>query len=221
MGGHSLSTNLRPHHPLSLLSASRLSRPPPGPSSRADRADQHPHRIPLTASPTLAATAASYPGFTQATTMASFPPAAHDVFHLDDLLTPDERAIRSKVRAYMEAEVAPIVADFWERAEFPHALVPGIAGLGLGGATITGYGCPGQSVVGAAMAVIEMARVDASMSTFLMVHNSLAMLTIGEWPTCVCEKGREGQKEEHPPTPDTKKLTFSPSSLLSLPPFSF
>ena len=112
--------------------------------------------------------------------MAIFPPAAHDVFHLDDLLTPEERAIRSKVRSFMEAEVAPIVADFWERAEFPHALVPKLARLNLGGATIKGYGCPGQSVVGAAMAVIEMARVDASMSTFLMVHNSLAMLTIGK-----------------------------------------
>jgi hypothetical protein len=39
--------------------------------------------------------------------------------------------------------------------------------------------CPGQSVLGAAMAVIELARVDASMSTFVMVHNSLTMLTLG------------------------------------------
>jgi acyl-CoA oxidase len=30
-----------------------------------------------------------------------------------------------------------------------------------------------------AMAVIEIARVDASMSTFLLVHSYLAMLTIG------------------------------------------
>lgn len=30
-----------------------------------------------------------------------------------------------------------------------------------------------------AMTVVEMARVDGSMSTFMMVHNSLAMLTIG------------------------------------------
>ena len=29
------------------------------------------------------------------------------------------------------------------------------------------------------MTVVEMSRVDCSMSTFLMVHNSLAMLTIG------------------------------------------
>ena len=42
--------------------------------------------------------------------------------------------------------------------------------------------CPGQSVLGAAMAVIELARVDASMSTFVMVHNSLTMLTLGALP---------------------------------------
>jgi acyl-CoA oxidase len=75
--------------------------------------------------------------------------------------------------------VAPVIADYWERAAFPFELVPRLAKLNLGGANINGYGCPGQSIMGAAMAVIEIARVDASMSTFLMVHNSLAMLTIG------------------------------------------
>lgn len=48
-----------------------------------------------------------------------------------------------------------------------------------GGATLKGHGCAGQSIMQAAMTVVEMARVDASMSTFLMVHNSLCMLTIG------------------------------------------
>lgn len=33
--------------------------------------------------------------------MAVFPPAVHDVFSLDDLLTPDEKAVRYKVRAFM------------------------------------------------------------------------------------------------------------------------
>ena len=78
-----------------------------------------------------------------------------------------------------EKEVAPVIADYWEHAAFPFKLVPRMAKLNLGGATIKGYGCPGQSVLGTAMAVIEIARVDASMSTFIMVHNSLAMLTIG------------------------------------------
>ena len=76
--------------------------------------------------------------------------------------------------------MAPVIVDFWERAEFPHDLVPKLAELRVGGGVIKGYGCPGHSVLGAAMVAVEMARVDASMSTFLLVHNSLAMLTIGE-----------------------------------------
>ena len=77
-----------------------------------------------------------------------------------------------------ETEVAPIIADYWERAEFPHEIIPKLAKLGLGGGTIKGFGCAGQSVVEAGLTCIELARVDGSMSTFLMVHNSLCMLTI-------------------------------------------
>lgn len=36
----------------------------------------------------------------------------------------------------------------------------------------------------AAMAVVEIARVDCSMSTFLLVHSYLAMLTIGLLVCC-------------------------------------
>jgi len=41
------------------------------------------------------------------------------------------------------------------------------------------YGCPGLSLIGSAIAIAEVARVDASCSTFILVHSSLAMLTIG------------------------------------------
>lgn len=137
----------------------------------------------ITRVPTLAASSTWALGFTdtfpQARTMAVFPPAVHDLLRIDDLLTPEERRTRYAVRAFMEAEVAPIIADYWERAEFPHHLVPKLAKLNLSGATLQGNGCPGQSILAAAMSVVEMARVDGSMSTFMMVHNSLAMLTIG------------------------------------------
>ncbi|EFJ49890.1 hypothetical protein VOLCADRAFT_58804 [Volvox carteri f. nagariensis] len=125
----------------------------------------------------------------QATTMAAFPPAVHDLLALEGLLSPEERQLRDKVRSYMEANVAPVIADYWERAEFPHPLVPGFAALGLAGGAIKGYGCPGLSILSNAMAVVEIARVDASMSTFLLVHSYLAMLTIGLL-------GSEEQKQE-------------------------
>lgn len=131
----------------------------------------------------------TYEGFSHAQTMANFPPPAHDAFHVDSLLTAEERNIRDRTRAFMEQEVAPTIASFWEKAEFPHHLVPKLAKLNLGGGVLHGHGCPGQSIMGAAIANVEIARVDGSMSTFLMVHNSLAMLTLGLL-------GSEQQKQE-------------------------
>ena len=121
----------------------------------------------------------TYPTFGEAQTMASFPMATHDVFALDDLLTPEERATRYRVRAFMESEVAPIIAEHWEKASFPFEIVPKLGALGVGGGVVkdpaTGEGL---SLLGAAMVVVEAARVDASCGTFLLVHSSLAMLTI-------------------------------------------
>ena len=45
--------------------------------------------------------------------------------------------------------MAPVIAAYWERAEFPFELVPKLARLNLGGATLAGNGCPGQSVLAA------------------------------------------------------------------------
>lgn len=42
-----------------------------------------------------------YEGFQYAQTMATFPPASHDVFRFDDLLTQEERDIRYRTRAFM------------------------------------------------------------------------------------------------------------------------
>lgn len=81
-----------------------------------------------------------------------------------------------------ESEVAPIIADYWERAEFPHQIVPGLAKLNIASSTVQGYGAPGLSVMGAAMAAVETARVDGSISTFVLVHGSLCCLTIGRCP---------------------------------------
>ena len=39
--------------------------------------------------------------FPQARTMASFPPAVHDLLQIDALLSPEERATRYAVRAFM------------------------------------------------------------------------------------------------------------------------
>ena len=66
-----------------------------------------------------------------------------DYFRLDDDLAPEELAIRDKVRAFAEGRVLPVINRYWEMAEFPYELLPGLAELGIIGTTIQGYGCPG------------------------------------------------------------------------------
>src|SRR6195952_1184252 len=96
----------------------------------------------------------------------------------DELLTDRERDVRTELRSFCDKEVTPIINDYWERAEFPFELVPGIAGLGLAGATIEGYGCPALSTTGAGLVSMEFARADGSLGTFYGVHSNLAMSAI-------------------------------------------
>ncbi|MCY0903852.1 acyl-CoA dehydrogenase family protein [Arthrobacter sp. H14-L1] len=98
-----------------------------------------------------------------------------DYFRLDDGLTDGERALRDRVRAYVASDILPIINDFWERAEFPAELLPGLARLGIIGSTINGYGCPGLSRRAAGIVAREIARGDGSINTFLGVHSSLCM----------------------------------------------
>jgi glutaryl-CoA dehydrogenase len=104
--------------------------------------------------------------------------AVTDFYLLDEKLTAKEREIRDRLRSFCVLEVTPIINDYWERAEFPFALVPRIAALGLAGGTIEGYGCPGMSATAAGLVSMEWARADGSVGTFFGVHSNLAMQSI-------------------------------------------
>ncbi|KAF6170436.1 hypothetical protein GIB67_014366 [Kingdonia uniflora] len=131
--------------------------------------------------------------FPQATPASVFPPSVSDYFQYDDLLTPVEQDHRKKVKEFMEKEIAPIMTEYWEKAEFPFHVLPNLGALRIAGGTIKGYGCPGMSITGNAIAIAELSRVDASISTLMIVHSSLAMLTIG-----LC--GSEEQKQKYLPS---------------------
>ncbi|WP_432395277.1 acyl-CoA dehydrogenase family protein [Pseudarthrobacter sp. L19] len=108
----------------------------------------------------------------------SGPEITSDYFLLDDELSAEERALRDRVRAFVETDILPVINDHWERAEFPSGLIPGLAGLGIIGSTIRGYGCPGLSRRAAGIVAREIARGDGSINTFVGVHSSLAMGSI-------------------------------------------
>lgn len=104
--------------------------------------------------------------------------SAADFFRADDRLPTQERALRDRVRAYVDAAVLPVINDYWERAEFPFALLPGLAALGVVGETIVGHGCPGLSHLAGGLVYRELARGDGSLATFFGVHSGLAMQSI-------------------------------------------
>jgi glutaryl-CoA dehydrogenase len=102
-----------------------------------------------------------------------------DFFAMDGLLTDQERAIRDRVRAFSDDQLIPVANEYWERAEFPAALVPAYAGLRVAGGAIQDYGCPGMSPVAEGLVALELARGDGSFSTFNSVHSGLVMASIG------------------------------------------
>lgn len=101
-----------------------------------------------------------------------------DYYLLLDQLTPEEREVKDKVRGFVNHHVLPVINGYWERAEFPHELLPDLAKLNIIGSTIEGYGCPGMSRLAAGMATVEMSRGDGSMNTFIGVQSNLTMGSI-------------------------------------------
>src|ERR1035437_7951193 len=101
-----------------------------------------------------------------------------DFYALESLLDEAGRELLARVREFMKKSVQPIINDYWIRAAFPHELVPAMARLGIAGLGYEGYECPGGGSLLSGMVAMEIARVDASMQTFLGVHSGLAMGSI-------------------------------------------
>ncbi|WP_209560419.1 acyl-CoA dehydrogenase family protein [Frigoribacterium sp. PvP032] len=111
-------------------------------------------------------------------TLTSFTSLASDFYGYEDLLTDREKSVLADLRSYLETEVKPIVNDHWARAEFPTRIVKGLADLGI-------FALPWEetrpfenSAVFRGWVALELARVDASVATFVGVQNGLAMGSI-------------------------------------------
>src|SRR6202162_4033107 len=63
-----------------------------------------------------------------------------DFYQLIELLTPEEKALVTKVRTYMQTKVQPIINKYWSDDAFPFELLPSLKELGIGGLGFVGYG---------------------------------------------------------------------------------
>ena len=101
-----------------------------------------------------------------------------DFYYLYETLPAEDLAIVKRVREFMETKVAPVITDYWVKDQFPFDLLPEVKKLGIGGVSMKGYGCAGGSLALLGFIQMEIARIDPSFSTFVGVHNGLAMGSI-------------------------------------------
>ena len=114
-----------------------------------------------------------------------------DLVGADDLLSADERDIRSAVRTMAQVRIAPYVADWFERGtvEDPRGLTKELGGLGVLGMHLTGYGCAGMTPTQYGLTCMELEAVDSGIRSLVSVQGSLAMYGLWRW-------GSEQTKDE-------------------------
>ena len=112
----------------------------------------------------------------------------YDPLAIDYLLSDEERAVRDRVRRYVQERYAPRAAELFERARFPREIACELGDLGVLGMHLDGYGCAGKSAVEYGLACLELEAGDTGLRTFVSVQGSLAMTAIHTW-------GSEEQKQ--------------------------
>ena len=111
-----------------------------------------------------------------------------DFYRTEDLLSEEERLVRSTVGRFVDQRFLPLIADHYERATFPIEIVPELARLGVFGMHLHGYGAAGMSNVMYGLACQELERGDSGLRSFVSVQGSLCMFPIHRY-------GSEEQKQ--------------------------
>ena len=125
-----------------------------------------------------------------------FDPA--DPLSLDDLLSPEEIAVRESVRTMLAKRVQPHIADWFESGgvEQPRELFREFGALGLLGMHLEGYELPGLSAVDYGLACVELEACDSGIRSMVSVQGSLAMYAIWKF-------GSEAEKQRWLPSMGT------------------
>lgn len=114
--------------------------------------------------------------------------AIADPMLLELELSDAEKQARDQAARFVDEEVLPVVADAFDRGEFPRDLIKGAAQAGLLGSTLTGWGCAGLGHVAYGLAMAEVERGDSGLRSFASVQGALVM-----WP--IATYGSDEQKE--------------------------
>jgi len=93
---------------------------------------------------------------------------------VDFSLTDEQQQLRRAVREFAQSEIAPHVMEWDEPSQFPSALIPKLAEMGLLGVIFPEkYGGAGLGYIEYVIAIEELARVDGSVGIIVAAHTSL------------------------------------------------
>ena len=115
-----------------------------------------------------------------------------DPFLLEQQLTEQQRMVRDTARHYAQGKLLPRVREAFRNEQTDLAVFREMGALGLLGATIDGYGCPGVDYTSYGLIAREVERVDSGYRSMMSVQSSLVMYPIYAY-------GSEAQREKYLP----------------------
>src|SRR5215468_6483411 len=99
-------------------------------------------------------------------------------------LIKEHAELRATVAEFAREVVAPVIADYYERCEFPYDIVARMGKLGLFGLPFPEeYGGMGGDIFALCLAIEELARVDSSVAITLEAAVSLGATPIYRYGT--------------------------------------
>jgi short-chain 2-methylacyl-CoA dehydrogenase len=109
---------------------------------------------------------------------------------IDFRLSEEHETLRKTVEEFAQEEVAPVIGDLYEKAEFPYEIVAKMGRMGLFGLPFPEeYGGMGGDFLAVCVALEELARVDSSVAITVEAGVSLGAMPIYRF-------GTEEQKQE-------------------------
>ncbi len=115
-----------------------------------------------------------------------------DPFLIEQQLAEEERQVRDTARQYAQDKLQPRVREAYRNETTDPAIFREMGALGLLGATIDGYGCPGVNYVSYGLITREIERVDSGYRSMMSVQSSLVMYPIYTY-------GSEAQRRQYLP----------------------
>ena len=112
-----------------------------------------------------------------------------DFLDTTSLLSDSERMVAATVRKFVADRVLEGIGEWWEAGRFPDHLISEMAGMGMFGMHLEGYGCAGMGAVEYGLAAMELEAGDSGLRSFISVQGSLCMFPIRQY-------GSEEQRQQ-------------------------